>query len=111
MRSGAPFVGDNVRVLKQTFRSTYVLPLFRSAYARALGFENDVVWVADDAAIVRKTRRKKKKKKKKKKETADGEMRDDEGENEGPAQLDEICSVEHVSVEVDGDGEGGTPDG
>lgn len=43
------------------------LSMTRSAYARALGFENDVAWLPDDVSSAQKPKKKKKKKKKRKK--------------------------------------------
>lgn len=78
-----------------------------------MGFENDVVWVADDEAITRKAKRKnkKKKKKKKKKETRDKNVRDTEHDDEAPTHSDEFCSMDDIGVEVDEDSEGAASDG
>lgn len=83
----------------------------RSAYARALGFENDVVWVADDEAIARKAKRKNKKKKKKKKETRDRNVTDTAHDNEAPTHSDESCNIDDIGLDVDEDSEGAASDG
>lgn len=85
----------------------------RSAYARALGFEDDIVWVADEAACARKAKRKKKKKKRKKKIGIEGSLAIGEAhgdEQDGVEESEDVCDVDEMSF-VDGDSDGGDSDG
>lgn len=80
----------------------------RSAYARALGFENDMVWLPDETTGARKSKKKKKKKKKKRKGAeeplASEERWDDAAEQgEGAGDGDDVCNVDEVVV-AGGDG-------
>lgn len=78
----------------------------RSAYARALGFEDDIVWLADEASS--STRKPKKKKKKKKQKTARELVAADEDwtctdKNDELAESDDVCNVDDIAVVVNGD--------
>lgn len=87
------------------YTSTRLCLAIRSAYARALGFENDIVWLPDEATGIRKSKRKKKKKKKKGagEQIASEERWGDAGEQgEGTGDSDDVCNVDNVVV-ADGD--------